>query len=85
MYQENIKGQCESCGFLFEGLVTLEHGAFPNLNCPACSEETFNFDSASAVDALNEAEGAVLVYQQVNFSKNDKQNSSRVRSSRVAV
>lgn len=67
MNQENIKGQCEHCGYCFEGVVTLQDGVFPDLKCPACHEETMNFDSAYEVDKLNESEGSTPVYNQVTF------------------
>ncbi len=65
--KELIKGQCENCGFCFEGVVTLIEGAFPTVICPKCSKETLNFDSAIVVDASNKAEGSTPEYERVIF------------------
>ncbi len=68
MKQESVKGQCEHCGYYFEGVVTLKDGSFPPIKCTNCGKQTENFDSANEVDALNKIEGDAPIYNKINIS-----------------
>lgn len=65
--KEIIKGQCEGCGFDYEGEVLSPEGVFPSIICK-CGEETHNFDYKTDVDARNKEDGEEVQAEKVFFS-----------------
>lgn len=64
---ERIAGQCENCGFAYKGVVKTNDGAFPEIECPKCHEETQNFDYETDVQERDKEEDYQLDYVESTF------------------
>jgi hypothetical protein len=77
MKTADIKGSCEHCGFAYKGTISLgTDGAFPDIKCPNCHEETQNFDEDSIIDENDKTEHYNLDYKESVFETVEQESAS---------